>query len=83
MRRHASGIGCGARGRGSQPRTREARDPTGGHYDPSARSSLCWPCANAGFKKRGPGACVFGESRRREAAMERREAPAFSKRERG
>jgi hypothetical protein len=33
---------CGARGRGSQPRAREAREPTGGHYDPSARSSLDW-----------------------------------------
>jgi hypothetical protein len=43
MRRHESGIGCGARGRGSQPRTREAPgDPIEGHYDPSAGSVLDW-----------------------------------------
>ena len=42
MRRHFSGVGCGACGRGSYPRSREAREPTGGHYDPSARSSLDW-----------------------------------------
>ena len=41
MRRRDSGTGCGARGRGSQPRTRAApglRPP--GHYEPAARSSL-------------------------------------------
>jgi hypothetical protein len=43
MRRHVGGTGCGACGRGRTcPRSREARDPTGGHYDPSARSSLDW-----------------------------------------
>ena len=44
-------------------------DPIGGHYDPSARSSLHWLRANAGFKKRGPGD--------RKAAMARREAPCI------
>ncbi len=40
-RRRDSGTGCGACGRGSQPRTRAApglRPP--GHYEPAARSSL-------------------------------------------
>ena len=40
MRRHESGIGCGARGRGSQPRTREAS----GH-----RPSPLWGTARKGW----------------------------------
>jgi hypothetical protein len=35
--------------------TGRPRDPTGRYYGRSARSSLHWPRANAGFKKRGPG----------------------------
>ena len=40
MRRHAGGVGCGARGRGSQPRTREAS----GHRPPSL-----WGAARKGW----------------------------------
>jgi hypothetical protein len=47
MRRHASGVGCGACGRGrTYPRSREAPGPDRGYYGPSARSSLGWDCAN-------------------------------------
>jgi diguanylate cyclase (GGDEF)-like protein len=46
MRRHASAIGCAARARGSQPRTREAPGPDRGHYDPSAGSLLDWDWPN-------------------------------------
>ena len=39
MRRHGGGIGCGARGRGSQPRTRAASGlRPAGHYGLPARS---------------------------------------------
>src|SRR5450759_237397 len=67
--------GAAPAGGARNPALGRPRDPIGRHYDPSARSSLHWPRANAGFKKRGPGD--------RKAAMERREAPALSKRECG
>ena len=42
--RRLVGIGRGARGRGFASRALgRSRDPTGGHYDPSARSSLDRP----------------------------------------
>ena len=47
--------------------------------DPSVRSSLDWDRLTPRPRKRGPGACVFGEGRGREAAMARREAPHLRK----
>ena len=75
MRRRDSGTGCGARGRGSQPRTRAApglRPP--GHYEPAARSSLT-EGANAPAK-RGPEPVVVSRETTAIAAVERREACA-------
>jgi hypothetical protein len=46
MRRRAGGRRCGARGRGSQPRTREARGlRPGGIMTPLRGASLDWDCA--------------------------------------
>jgi len=81
MRRRESGSGCGARGRGSQPRTREAPGPRPGGMM-TALQGACWTgtgrarltAARPRRRKRGPGACVAGASRRRETAMERRSA---------
>jgi hypothetical protein len=42
MRRHESGIGCGARGQVRKPALGRPWDPIGGHYDPSAGSLLDW-----------------------------------------
>jgi hypothetical protein len=51
MRRHESGIGCGARVRGSQPRTREAPGPRSGGTTAAPRgASLDWERPN-GFRR--------------------------------
>jgi hypothetical protein len=52
-------------------------DPLGGHYDPSARSSLDWDWPIASSQETRTRGLCLRPSRRREAAVERREAPAF------
>src|SRR5665213_275541 len=69
MRRHAIGIGCGARGRGSQPRTREAPGPDRGALGPFRREpaglGLALKASSQETRTRGTEI----------AAMARREAP--------
>jgi hypothetical protein len=71
MRRRAGGRGCGARGRGSLPRTREAPGPDRAALRPLRREP-------AGL---GTGHLASSQETRTRgteiAAMERREAPAF------
>ena len=68
MRRHVGGIGCGARARASQPRTREAPDPIGGTA--TLPQGACWT---------GIGSIASSQETRTRgteiAAMARREAP--------
>ena len=59
--------------------------PTGRHYDPSARSSLDWDWTvdvASSQEARTRRLCLWLQAEGA-AAMERREAPAFFKRERG
>ena len=42
MRRHASGVGAAPAGGARNPAPGRLRDPTGRHYDRSARCSLGW-----------------------------------------
>jgi hypothetical protein len=89
MRRHAGGIGCGARARERTllPHSGGAGAPPGGHYEPPARSMATGA---------GPPAASFGHSGehggdngrqpqsaagavRKTPAMARHEAPAFSR----
>ncbi len=42
MRRHFSGVGAAPAGGVRTPAPGRPGTPTGGHYDPSARSSLDW-----------------------------------------
>jgi hypothetical protein len=71
MRRHASGIGCGARARGSRPRTREAPGPDREaqcpfHSEPTGLRLAQSPRP----RKRGP-----GEQKSPRWRAERRHAP--------
>ena len=101
MRRHASGVGCGACGRGrTYPRSREAPGPDRGVLWP-LREELAGlgpfhmvsdgprrdkPMRRTGAETQAKKPEGNQETRTRGseiAAVERREAPAFSKRERG
>ena len=84
MRRQEGGGGRGARGRGSLPRTREARET-----DRGPLGALREELAGLGLRESlvpgsaDPAPVSCGKRPRREAAVERREAPALRKTERG
>jgi hypothetical protein len=68
-----------AGGDGRTPAPGRPGNPSGGHYDPSASSSLDWDWPNASSQEaRTRGLCLWPRPEAR-AALERREAPAFSK----
>src|SRR6185369_11926431 len=82
MRRHAGGIGCGARGRESRPAATMSRPP-GAWLSGADRP----PCASPKTRSQGGsnGRSLQSAARRskEDAAMARHEAPASLERERG
>jgi len=58
-------------------------EPPGGHYDPSAWSTLDWDWPKASSQEARTRRLCFWRKPEMRAAMERREAPVFLKRERG
>ena len=72
-----------AGGDGRTPAPGRPGTPTGGHYDPSARSSLDWDWRKPRPRKRGPGACVSGEGWGREPPWSAERRPHPWQQERG
>jgi hypothetical protein len=68
------GPGAAPAGGARNPALGRRRDPTGGHYDPSARSSLDWDCAKALVPGSADPVLSCGLTPATSAAMERRGA---------